>query len=128
MKLLLDTCSLLWLTQEPQRLSAASRAAIDRPGNDLLVSHASMWEMSLKSFAGKLVFSTPLRRWLALQRAEWRFEYLPIREEHILRTLEIERHHADPFDRMLVAQALAENLPLVTPDASIAKYPVQIIW
>lgn len=84
--------------------------------------------MSLKSFAGKLAFSTPLRRWLALQRAEWRFDYLPIREEHILRTLEIERHHADPFDRLLVTQALTEDLPLVTPDTWIAKYPVQIIW
>lgn len=128
MKLLLDTCTLLWLTQEPKRLSALCRKAIDRAENDLVVSDASLWEMALKSAAGKLSFSPPLRRWIADQRSIWKFESLAIREEHILRTLEIERHHVDPFDRLLVAQALAENIPLVTPDPAIAKYPVQVIW
>jgi PIN domain nuclease of toxin-antitoxin system len=127
-KLLLDTCTLLWLTEEPKRLSSACRKAIDKPDNDLMVSDASLWEMALKSNAGKLSFSVPLRRWIADQRSIWKFESLPIREEHILRTLEIERHHVDPFDRILVAQALAENIPVVTPDQEISKYPVQVIW
>ena len=128
MTLLLDTCALLWLTQEPARLSAASHQALDDSENELLVSHASVWELALKTLAGKITFSPPLRRWLAAQQAIWHFGYLPVSEEHILRTLEIERHHSDPFDRLLVAQALERNLPLVTPDPMISRYPVQVIW
>jgi PIN domain nuclease of toxin-antitoxin system len=127
-RLLLDTCTVLWLTGEPKRLSAACRKAIDRAENDLVLSDASVWEMALKIAAGKLTFAPPLRRWLADQRAAWRFESLPVREEHMLRTLEIERHHADPFDRLLIAQALTENIPVLTPDPVIARYPVEVIW
>ena len=128
MILLLDTCTLLWLTQEPDRLSDESRRAIGDWDNELLVSHASIWELALKTLAGKLSFATPLRRWLAEQREAWRFDYLQITDEHILRTLEIERHHPDPFDRLLVAQAMEANLPIVTPDPAIARYPVQVVW
>lgn len=128
MRLLLDTCTLLWLTQEPARLSSACRNAIDDQHNDLVVSDASVWEMALKSLAGKLTFSPPLRRWLSDQRALWNFASLPVKEEHILRTLEIERHHADPFDRLIISQAMTENIPVLTPDAEMAKYQVQVIW
>jgi PIN domain nuclease of toxin-antitoxin system len=127
-KLLLDTCTLLWLTQEPKRLSRACRRVIDDAANDLVVSDASFWEMAVKAAAGKLKFSQPLRRWLVEQQQIWMFAVLPIRTEHILRTLEIERHHPDPFDRLLVAQALAESVPIITPDEHIAKYPVEVIW
>jgi PIN domain nuclease of toxin-antitoxin system len=126
--LLLDTCTLLWLTQEPDRLSACSRAAIDEADNELVVSHATIWELALKTLAGKLSFSPPLRRWLAEQKGIWRFGYLAITEEQILRTLEIERHHLDPFDRLLVAQALDRNLPIITPDPFISRYPIQVLW
>ena len=128
MRALLDTCVLLWLTQEPTKLSAGCRSAIDTPDVDLLVSHASVWEMALKSQAGKLEFPTPLRRWLADQRKEWQFDYVPITVEHILRTCEIERHHVDPFDRLLIAQALVNDLVILTPDDMIARYPVQTVW
>ena len=128
MILLLDTCILLWLAQEPDRLSDSARAAIDESDNELVVSHASIWELALKTLAGRLSFSPPLRRWLTEQKGIWRFDYLAITEEQILRTLEIERHHLDPFDRLLVAQALDRNLPIVTPDPSISRYPVQVIW
>jgi len=126
--LLLDTCTLLWLTQELDRLLGECRGGIGDLANDLLVSHASIWELALKTLAGQLSFSAPLRMWLAEQRGTWRFDYLPITGEHILRTLEIERHHQDPFDRLLVAQAMEANLPVVTPDPAIARYPVQVIW
>jgi len=128
LRLILDTCTLLWLTQEPKRLSRTCRKAIDDADNVLVLSDASVWELSLKIAAGKLSFSPPLRRWLVDQRAVWQLQSLPVREEHILRTLEIERHHADPFDRLLVAQALVENVAIVTPDVAISKYPVEVIW
>ncbi|MBN1835844.1 MAG: hypothetical protein JW820_08330 [Spirochaetales bacterium] len=65
-----------------------------------MVSHSSLWELALKTVAGKAVFSPPLRRWLAEQQGIWHFSYLSVTEEHILRTLEVQRHHQDPFDRL----------------------------
>ena len=128
MKVLLDTCTLVWLTQEPRRLSSACRRAIDEPATELVVSHASVWELALKSGAGKFAFPMPLRRWLHEQQKQWRFEYLSVSLEHVLKTTELARHHVDPFDRLLVAQAMAENVSVLTPDEHIARYPVHAIW
>lgn len=128
MNILLDTCTLIWLTQEPERLSEKSRTIIENPDNELLVSHVSVWEMLLKTQAGKLSFPVPLRKWLSDQQNTWDFRYLNISLEHLLRVEEIERHHSDPFDRLLVTQAIVENIGIVTPDPWIAKYPVQVLW
>jgi len=126
--ILLDTCTLIWLTQEPERLSEKSKTIIENPDNELLVSHVSVWEMLLKTQAGKLSFPVPLRKWLSDQQNTWDFRYLNISLEHLLRVEEIERHHSDPFDRLLVTQAIVENIGIVTPDPWIAKYPVQVLW
>ncbi len=128
MNILLDTCTLIWLTQEPERLSEKSKTIIENPDNELLVSHVSVWEMLLKTQAGKLSFPVPLRKWLSDQQNTWDFRYLNISLEHLLRVEEIERHHSDPFDRLLVTQAIVENIGIVTPDPWIAKYPVQVLW
>lgn len=128
MRALLDTCTLIWLAQEPGKLSARCVEVIDDPANDLVVSHVSVWELALKAAAGKFRFPIPLRSWLEQQRSHWRFEYLAIGLEHILRTNEIERHHADPFDRLIVSQAMVENLGILTPDQAVASYPVHVIW
>ena len=128
MNILLDTCTLIWLPQEPERLSEKSRTIIENPDNELLVSHVSVWEMLLKTQAGKLSFPVPLRKWLSDQQNTWDFRYLNISLEHLLRVEEIERHHSDPFDRLLVTQAIVENIGIVTPDPWIAKYPVQVLW
>ena len=128
MNILLDTCTLIWLTQEPERLSEKSRTIIENQDNELLVSHVSVWEMLLKTQAGKLSFPVPLRKWLSDQQNTWDFRYLNISLEHLLRVEEIERHHSDPFDRLLVTQAIVENIGIVTPDPWIAKYPVQVLW
>ena len=70
----------------------------------------------------------PLRKWIDVQKSVWTFEYLPINLEHLLRTGEIEKHHEDQFDRLLVVQAMTENIGILTPDEFIAKYPVHSIW
>ena len=127
-RVLLDTCSLIWLTQEPAKLSDTCKAEIDNPENSLVVSHASVWEILLKNRAGKFTFPLPIRRWLEKQKLIWDFEYLAISLEHLLRTGEIEGHHNDPFDRLLVAQSIIENISILTPDSAIAKYPVHVIW
>ncbi len=87
-----------------------------------------MWELLLKIGVGKFIFPLPLRKWLEQQKAQWQFNYLPIGLEHLLRTAEIEKHHADPFDRLLVSQAIVENIGILTPDESIARNPVHVIW
>jgi PIN domain nuclease of toxin-antitoxin system len=126
--ILLDTCVLIWLTQEPVRLSEKSKELLERSDNELLVSHVSVWEMLLKTHAGKLSLPLPLRKWLSEQQGIWGFSYLAITLEHLLRTGEIERHHGDPFDRLLVSQSIVEDLSIVTPDPWIARYPVHVIW
>lgn len=128
MRLLLDTCVVLWLAAEPGRLSSIARQVIDDEESDLVVSHASVWELALKSGAGKLILPTPLRTWVEEQHREWGFEYLPIGLEHILRTCELHRHHVDPFDRLIIAQAIVDGLAIVTPDERISGYPVHVIW
>jgi len=125
---LLDTCTLIWLTQEAERLSQRARTVIEDPSSELLASHVSVLEMVLKVQAGKLAFPAPLRRWLADQRSAWGFDYLRLDLEHLLRVEEIERIHSDPFDRLLVSQAIVENVGILTPDPWIARYPVQVIW
>lgn len=128
MKLLLDTCALLWLAAEPKKLSKAAKRVIDDDGNDLFVSEASVWELALMHQAGKLSLPAPLRTWLAEQRRAWRFDYAPIALEHLLRTEEIERHHADPFDRLIICQAIVDDLAIVTADAKFKEYPVRVLW
>ena len=128
MNVLLDTCTLVWLTQEPEQLSDRSRSIIENPENELLVSHASVWEVLLKMQSGKLTFPMPLRKWFADQQRIWGFRYLSIGLEHLLRVEELERHHNDPFDRLLVTQAIVQNIGIVRPDPWIAKYPVHVLW
>jgi len=126
--ILLDTCVLIWLTQEPEKLSEKSKEVLEKPDNELLVSHVSVWEMHLKMQAEKLSLSLPLRKWLSEQQSIWGFFYLAITLEHLLRTGEIERHHSDPFDRLLVSQSIVESLSIMTPDPWIPRYPVHVIW
>ncbi len=127
-RVLLDTCTLLWLTQKPRKLSRECKRTIDEPSTQLLVSYVCVWELLLKIAAGKFTFPIPLRKWLEQQKSQWQFDYLPIGLEHLLRTAEIEKHHADPFDRLLVSQAMTENISVLTPDEFIAEYPVHVIW
>ena len=126
--MLIDTCVLLWLAAEPDNLSTLAKKVLDDPQNDLVVSHASVWELALQTSAGKLRLPAPLRSWLSVQRQEWQFNYLPMDLEHILRTQEIRRYHADPFDRIIISQAIVEGCAVVSPDAQSPRYPVHVIW
>ena len=128
MRLLLDTCVLLWLAAEPDRLSPLARGLVDDPDSDLVVSHAAVWEIALKSAAGKLALPVPPRAWLAEQHGVWGFDYLQVSLEHIFRTGEIPHHHVDPFDRLMICQAIVDGLTIVTPDGEFPRYPVHVIW
>lgn len=120
MSLLLDTHILIWCLSEARRLSEVTRRAIVDPGTRVFVSAASVWEISIKQNLGRLDAPADLENQMELQR----FEPLNITIAHAKAAGALPRHHDDPFDRMLVAQALAEGLTIVTHDPRIARYSV----
>jgi PIN domain nuclease of toxin-antitoxin system len=122
-RLLLDTHALLWWLSDDPALSQVARAAIARPDADVAVSAASGWEVSIKSALGKLTAPNDLEA----QLARHRFRPLAITVGHALMAGSLPRHHDDPFDRMLVAQAGSEGLTLVTRDPRIGLYGVPTI-
>lgn len=128
MRLLLDTCTLVWLASEPNRLSAPARRRLDEAGAELVLSDASVWEICLMWQAGKLTLPEPPRRWIEQQRRTWELDRLPMQPEHLYRSTELPVHHRDPFDRILVSQAIVEDLTVVTPDQAFAAYPVAVLW
>lgn len=114
--LLLDTHALAWSLTTPDRLSEAARAAVADPGNDLLVSSATAWELAIKYQSGKWPEAEPLVRQYGAVLSELGARELPITGAHALRAGGLGWSHRDPFDRMLAAQALMENLSLVSRD------------
>jgi PIN domain nuclease of toxin-antitoxin system len=123
-RLLLDTQALLWWLTDDSLLSAAAREAIADPDNQPLVSAASVWEIAIKRSLGKLTAPDHLPDDIAAEGFEW----LPISADHAWRVRELPLHHRDPFDRLLVAQALGEGLPIITTDPSFAPYGVEVRW
>jgi PIN domain nuclease of toxin-antitoxin system len=122
-RLLLDTVTLLWWLDGDSKLGPKARAAIADPGNEVFVSAASTWEISVKRASGKL--EAPFEITTALERNY--FIELPIEVTHSLAAGALPAHHKDPFGRMLVAQAQLENLTLVTNDPQIAKYGLVLL-
>lgn len=123
MKLLLDTNILVWAAADNANLPTFARRALTDPKSELYVSVATAWEIAIKVNLGKLVF--PLER-LPTLLDETGCIVLPIGLEHALRAASLPRHHADPFDRLLVAQAQLEGLTIVTSDGIIPRYGVSI--
>jgi PIN domain nuclease of toxin-antitoxin system len=123
MNLLLDTQVLLWWLGDDRRLGARARAAIADEANLVAVSAASAWEVAIKSALRKLHAPSDLQGAVA----DSGFEELPISIDHALLAGGLPPHHTDPFDRMLVAQAVAEALVLVTADERLAAYDVEIL-
>ena len=128
MNLLLDSCVLIWLASEPARLSQAATAAINAPETALHVSHATLWEITLKHHAGKLVLPDAPRRWWSEQVGKWGLIELPITAEALLRGGELPPHHKDPFDRVILAHALLHDLVVVSPDQVFPAYGVKVVW
>ncbi len=120
MKLLLDTHVLLWWLDDSTLLSSSAREAIENEQNTVYVSAAVAWEIAIKRGLGKLEFAHDLEAILASNR----FEALAITVSHALAVERLPNHHSDPFDRVLVAQALHDGLTLVSRDPEIQRYPV----
>lgn len=125
---LLDTCTLIWLSAEPQRLSKKASRHIDNPQTELWLSDASVWELSLKWQAGKLRLPQPPRLWVEEQSRLWHLRPLPIERHDLYRVSELPAHHNDPFDRLLIAQAIEQGLTILTPEPTMHRYPVATLW
>ena len=128
MKAILDTHAVLWWVTNNPQLSQAVRDIISDSGNILYVSVASSWEIIIKSQTGKLPLPEPPTQFIQSCLTVNRFVSLPIDLSHVLQVDTLPDHHKDPFDRILIAQAQVENIPIVTIDHPILQYSVQTIW
>ena len=116
------------MTSEPSRLTNRAIEALNNQSSILFLSDASVWEICLKWQAGKYALPSPPRDWCEEQAAIWKLNPLQIERTHMFRVTELPIHHKDPFDRLLVAQALEERLSIVTPDEQVKRYPVSVLW
>ncbi len=128
MNLLLDTHVFLWWILDDDRLSASARASIQDPAQRVFFSVASGWEIAIKARLGKIKLPKDLDAFVAEQLATNVFEVLPILLSHALYVHKLPNHHRDPFDRMLVAQALETQMTLLTNDKAIRRYRVKTRW
>lgn len=126
MRLVLDTVTFIWAITTPERLSRAAMSALRKATAVREISVVSLTEIAIKQTRGKLTFGEAD----ALAGvADLRLRVLPYAAEHAYRLFELPTHHADPFDRQIIAQALVENIPIVTPDESFALYEgLKVIW
>jgi len=126
-RLLLDTCTFLWLAGGGS-LSGAAALAVRDPSNDVFLSAVSVWEIATKYRAGRLPLPESPARLIPIERGLRGILELAFDEESALQVLRLPPLHRDPFDRMLISQAIAGGLALVTPDPLVAQYPVRVIW
>jgi PIN domain nuclease of toxin-antitoxin system len=126
--LLLDTHAFLWWVADDERLSRAAAAAIADGANEAFVSAASAWEVVVKAGLGRLEVPEPVDRWLPAQLEQNALVPLPITMGHTLGVSSLPPLHRDPFDRVLVAQAVHERMALVSGDAAFSGYPVDVVW
>lgn len=126
MRLLLDTHVFLWLLAEPERLGSQI-ALLEDPGNQLLLSAASSWEIAIKSQLGRLSLPDDPKRYVPERMRAIGAEPLPVQHTHALAVVDLPQLHRDPFDRLLVAQAIDLKLRIVTADEQIRRYEVETL-
>ncbi len=128
MRLLLDTVTFIWLVEGSHRLVESARRSIVNPNNDVYLSVASAWEIAVKHGIGRLPLRVPPEEYVVEQRRLHRIESLPITEDAALQAGRLPGLHRDPFDRIIVAQAIVDGLAVVTPDRLIGMYPIRVEW
>ena len=128
MRVLLDAHVFIWWVLDMPNLSDASREILGDGGNEVLFSAASGYEIAYKADQGRLALPEPPSEYVRSRLAAYGFESLGVELSHALRAATLPRIHGDPFDRMLVAQAQIEGLPILTADRAIGRYDVETIW
>lgn len=129
MNYLLDTSAFLWYVAAPAELGAQAKTIIGDPGNSVYLSLVSIWELAIKLRIGKLELTpAPLSVWLDKHLAENSFRLLEIKVSHLVRYAALPPLHRDPFDGLLIAQSMVENIPVITSDGAFDQYPVARVW
>ena len=128
MRALLDTHAFLWWNLDDPQLSPIARNFIADGGNTLYLSAVSAWEIAIKAAKGRLTLPGPADRYVAARLSLHHIAVLPVEVSHALEVYNLPPLHTDPFDRLLVAQAGLEKLPILTADAAIGRYEVEVIW
>ena len=127
MKILLDTHCWLWMLRSPERFSPQGRQRVTAPANDLLLSAASAWEIAIKYSLGRLRLPMEPAAYVPSRLVATRTSPLAIQHTHALRVAQLPLHHRDPFDRLLIAQAQLEGIPILTSDVQFAPYDVEVL-
>ncbi len=128
MNVLLDSHALIWGYFDPARLSATARMAMTTPNNRVFVSTASHWEIAIKISTGKLKLAEPFPDFVQHAITDNGFAILPIEPRHTAELIALPYHHRDPFDRMIVAQAVVETMPIISVDPILDSYPIRRLW
>ena len=128
MRFLLDTHTFLWWVADDPQLSLSAKTIISNPDNEIYFSVVSAWEIIIKVGTGKFSLSEPPEIYIPSRITSNQFETLTVQMPHILRINGLPNFHKDPFDRLLIAQSLVEDLSLITVDEAIAQYPLKTIW
>ena len=127
MRILLDTHTFIWFLEGDRTIPPSSRELIEDRTNQCFISSVSLWEMTVKSSLGKLEMSIDLNQ-LSQLLTDLDIELLPIRIEHLSTLATLPFHHRDPFDRLIIAQAISESKTLISNDNQFEKYPVSLNW
>jgi PIN domain nuclease of toxin-antitoxin system len=128
MRVLLDTHVFLWWVEGDRALPAKAAKLIADQQNECLVSLASVWELAIKASLGKIKLAKPVRRYVVEQASANAFGLLEIKIAHLGTVELLPAHHGDPFDRLLIAQAIEEDIPLVTADPAFKRYSIKRVW
>ena len=128
MKLLLDTHTFLWFIEGNFNLSNTARSLIEDEGNQRFLSIASLWEMAIKVSLNKLTLETAFTSLVRKQVYGNAIEVLEICPEHLDVLVKMPFHHKDPFDRLIIAQSVAESIAVISKDSEFEKYPVTLLW
>jgi PIN domain nuclease of toxin-antitoxin system len=128
LNLLLDSHAFLWFVANDPKLSIAAKAAIEAPTNRKWVSVASLWEITIKVSIGKLSLADPVAPFLVRELASNKFSTLDINIDHLAALSNLPFHHRDPFDRIIVSQAIADSISIVSTDVALDAYGVRRIW
>lgn len=128
MKILLDTCAFLWIITDDSRLSQRARELFVDPENEAYLSVASIWEIVIKYKLGKLSLPERPEKYIPSKREQHEIDSLPLDEEATLYLAKLPDLHKDPFDRILICQAIVAGLVILTPDDLITQYPLRCVW
>ena len=128
MNILIDTQAIIWFAENNSQLSAKARSMMEDEDNDCFVSMASFWEISIKMNLGKLNINNLMLSEFIDEVVENGFPTLDIRRDHLLENGKLPFFHRDPFDRLIIAQAISENMMVISSDPAFDLYPIQRIW